>query len=119
VGAGADRGRIRGVRDQPDAGLDREHHRPVAGDRPDAEAVKLVARTHQSMIWDRTPQVLRLRSALREFFPAALAAFDDLSAADTLELLGRAPDPDRAARAGTFVAADQLPGRPVEPGQPV
>jgi transposase len=78
--------------------LDREHHRPVAGDSPDAEAVKLVARTHQSMIWDRTRQVLRLRSALREFFPAALMAFDDLSAADTLELLGRAPDPDRAAR---------------------
>jgi transposase len=78
--------------------LDREHHRPIAGDSLDAEAVKLVARTHQSMIWDRTRQVLRLRSALREFFPAALEAFDDLSAADTLELLGQAPDPDRAAR---------------------
>ena len=78
--------------------LDREHHRPVAGDSPDVEAVKLVARTQQSMIWDRTRQVLRLRSALREFFPAALQAFDDLSAADTLELLGRAPDPDQAAR---------------------
>src|SRR5215207_2064299 len=78
--------------------LDREHHRPVAGDSPDAEAIKLLARTHQSMIWDRTRQVLRLRSALREFFPAALAAFDDLTAPDSLELLGRAPDPDRAAR---------------------
>jgi transposase len=78
--------------------LDREHHRPVAGDSPDAEAVKLLARTHQSLIWDRTRQVLRLRSALREFFPAALEAFDDLTATDTLELLGRAPDPDRAAR---------------------
>lgn len=78
--------------------LDREHHRPVAGDSPDVEAVKLLALTHQSMIWDRTRQVLRLRSALREFFPAALEAFDDLAAADTLELLGRAPDPDRAAR---------------------
>jgi hypothetical protein len=78
--------------------LDREHHRPIAGDSPDAEAVKLLARTHQSLIWDRTRQVLRLRSALWEFFPAALEAFDDLSAADTLELLDRAPDPDRAAR---------------------
>jgi transposase len=78
--------------------LDREHHRPVAGDSPDAEAVKLLARTHQSMIWDRTRQVLRLRSVLREFFPAALQAFEDLSAADTLELLGRAPNPDQAAR---------------------
>ena len=52
--------------------LDRAHHRPVAGDSEEAEAIKLVARTHQSLIWDRTRHVLRLRSALREFFPAAL-----------------------------------------------
>jgi hypothetical protein len=57
----------------------------------------LVAREHQSLIWDRTRQLLRLRSALREFFPAALEAFDDLDEPDALELLGRAPDPDRAA----------------------
>ena len=78
--------------------LDRDHHRPVAGDSTQAGAVKLVARTHQSLIWDRSRQLLRLRSALREFFPAALDAFDDLTAPDALELLGRAPDPDRAAR---------------------
>src|SRR3954452_17648809 len=38
--------------------LDREHHRPVAGDSPDAGAIQVLARTHQSMIWDRTRQVL-------------------------------------------------------------
>jgi Transposase IS116/IS110/IS902 family len=37
-------------------------------------------------------------SALREYFPAALDAFDDLDAPDALALLGLAPDPDRAAR---------------------
>jgi hypothetical protein len=58
----------------------------------------LVARAHQSLVWDRTRQVLRLRAALREFFPAALAAFDDLAASEALELLDRAPDPDRAAK---------------------
>ena len=42
--------------------------------------------------------MLRLRSALRDFFPAALQAFGDLDAPDTLELLARPPDPDRAAR---------------------
>jgi transposase len=78
--------------------LDHAHHRQVAGDTPQAEAMKLVARTHQLLIWERTRHLLRLRSALREFFPAALIAFDDLTAADTLELLGRAPDPARAAR---------------------
>jgi transposase len=82
--------------------LDREHHRQVAGDSPDAEGLKLVARAHQSLIWDRQRQVLRLRSALREYFPAALEAFAaagiDLGDGDALELLGRAPDPDRAAQ---------------------
>ncbi len=78
--------------------LDRAHHRAVAGDSQEAEALKLVARTHQSLIWDRTRQVLRLRSALRDFFPAALQAFPDLDAPDALELLAKAPDPERAAR---------------------
>lgn len=78
--------------------LDRAHHRPVAGDTADIEALKLVTRTHQSFIWDRTRQLQRLRSALREFFPAALAAFDDLTAPDALELLQKAPDPEHAAR---------------------
>ena len=78
--------------------LDRAHHRPVAGDTDEGEAIKLTARTHQSLIWDRTRHVLRLRSTLREYFPAALQAFDDLDAPEALELLGRAPDPDQAAR---------------------
>ena len=93
--------------------LDHAHHRQVAGDSPIAEAVKLLARAHQSLIWDRTRQVLRLRSALREFFPAALQAFDDLAAGDALELLDRAPDPDRAARLPrlTVVAALRRAGR--------
>jgi transposase len=78
--------------------LDRAHHRPVAGDSPAVDALKMVARVHQSAIWDRTRHVLRLRSALREFFPAAIEAFSELTAADALELLERAPDPARAAR---------------------
>ncbi len=87
--------------------LDRAHHRPVAGDSPDSEAIKVVARTHQGLIWDRQRHLLRLRAALREFFPAALEAFDDLAAPDALELLGRAPDPHQAARLSrsTIVAA--------------
>jgi transposase len=77
--------------------FDRAHHRPVAGDSPQADAVKLVARAHQSLICDRSRHVLRLRSALREFFPPSLEAFADLDAPDSLELLGQAPDPDTAA----------------------
>ena len=72
--------------------------RTVAGDSDEAGAVKVVARMHQTMIWDRTRQMQRLRSSLREFFPAALAAYDDLDAPDALELLAKAPDPASAAR---------------------
>lgn len=72
--------------------------RPIAGDTPAVEGIKLVARAHQTMIWERHRHVLRLRSALREYFPAALEAFDDLAASDTLDLLGAASGPIRAAR---------------------
>jgi transposase len=72
--------------------------RPVAGDSPGVEAVKVVARTHKTLIWERTRHTQRLRHALRDYFPAALAAFEDLDAADTLELLAKAPTPAQAAR---------------------
>jgi transposase len=52
--------------------------------------------------------VLRLRSTLREYFPAALQAFPDLDAPDALELLARAPDPDRAARLSLAVITAAL-----------
>jgi transposase len=71
--------------------------RPVAGDSVEAEAVKVLTRAHKTLIWERTRHLLRLRHALREFFPAALVAFDDLTATDTLELLAAAPDPASAA----------------------
>jgi transposase len=76
---------------------DRHQLRPIAGDSVQAEAIKVLTRAHKTMIWERTRHLLRLRHALREFFPAALVAFDDLSATDTLELLGAAPDPASAA----------------------
>jgi len=76
---------------------DRHQLRPVAGDSVEAEAVKVLTRAHKTLIWERTRHLLRLRHALREFFPAALVAFDDLDAKDALELLGAAPDPASAA----------------------
>jgi transposase len=77
---------------------DRHQLRPIAGDSDLAEAIKVVARAHKTLIWERTRHTLRLRHALREFFPAALVAFADLTGTDTLELLGKAPDPAAAAR---------------------
>jgi transposase len=50
---------------------DRHNHRQVAGDSPLAEAVKVLARAHQNLIWARRRHVNALRSALREFYPGA------------------------------------------------
>jgi transposase len=75
--------------------------RQVAADTPAAQAVKVVARAHKTLIWERTRHTQRLRHQLRDFFPAALEAYEDLDASDTLELLAKAPDPASAARLST------------------
>jgi transposase len=95
-GAKSDRGDAHMLTDM--VRTDSHQLRAVAGDSPGAEAVKVVARTHKTLIWERTRQVRRLRHQLREYFPAALGAFEDLDAPDALELLGRAPDPAKAAK---------------------
>ena len=77
---------------------DRHNHRPIAGDSQDAEAIKVLARAHQNLIWARTRHTNGLRSALREYYPAALEAFDDLADRDALAILGRAPTPVDAGR---------------------
>jgi transposase len=75
------------------ARTDAHNHRPIAGDSELAEAVKVLARAHQSMIWTRQRQTNQLRSTLREFYPAALSCFDDLDGADALAVLSVAPTP--------------------------
>jgi transposase len=77
---------------------DRHNHRRIAGDSGQAEAVKVLARAHQNLIWARTRHTNGLRSALREYYPGALAAFEDLADRDALAILGRAPTPLDAAR---------------------
>jgi transposase len=90
---------------------DRHHHRPVAGDSPEVEALKALARAHQSLIWTRQRQVNALRSALREFYPGALAAFGtDLASRDALAVLTAAPTPAQG-RALTVAGLAELLGR--------
>jgi hypothetical protein len=45
------------------------------------------------MIWSKGRQTNALRSTLREFYPAALVAFDDLASGDALEVLKLASTP--------------------------
>jgi transposase len=73
---------------------DRHLHRQVAGDSPQAEAVKVLARAHQTLIWTRQRQTNQLRSALREFYPGALTALGaDLANPQALAVLAAAPTP--------------------------
>ena len=84
-----------------DMGRTRRHQiRELAADSDIAEAVKIAARAHQKLVWERTRHLLRMRSALREYFPAALEAYAGLTLAgpDALELLRKAPEPASAAK---------------------
>ena len=75
---------------------DRHRHRLVRGDSGLAEAVKVLARGHQQLVWARRRQANMLRSALRAFYPAALAAFgNDPGGRDAVAVLGLAPSPAR------------------------
>ena len=92
-GAKSDRGDAKVLADL--VRTDRHNHRLLAGDSEVADAVKVLARAHQSAIWSRQRQANSLRSALREFYPAALEAFGtDLTSSDALAVLAVAPTPE-------------------------
>jgi len=97
-GAKSDKGDAHALADM--VRIDRDQLRPVAGDSEQAQAVKVVARAHQTLIWERTRTFQRLRSTLREYFPAALSAYADLqlTSTDALELLIKAPTPAAGAK---------------------
>ncbi|MCX5424960.1 IS110 family transposase [Streptomyces sp. NBC_00078] len=97
-GAKSDRGDAHALADM--VRIDRAQLRPVAGDSEQAQAVKVVARAHQTLIWERVRTFQRLRSTLREYFPAALAAYANLTltSTDALELLIKAPTPAAGAK---------------------
>jgi transposase len=92
---------------------DRHNHRPVAADSETVQALKVLARAHQSMIWARMRQSNQLRSTLREFYPGALVAFEDLTSGDALEVLRMAPTPElgRALSRSKIAAALRRGGR--------
>ncbi len=86
---------------------DRHNHRPVAGDSTLAQALKVLVRSHQRLIWARQRQASQLRTMLREFYPGALLAFDDdLTGRDAIAVLGRAPTPAK----GRALTTAQLVG---------
>uniref|UniRef100_UPI003F4983AC IS110 family transposase n=1 Tax=Streptomyces achromogenes TaxID=67255 RepID=UPI003F4983AC len=78
-------------------------HRPLPADSELVQAVAVLARAHQDAIWDKTQMVNRLRSHLREYYPAALQAFHGsgtlgLDSKHARAVLAAAPTPAAAAR---------------------
>jgi hypothetical protein len=93
---------------------DRHNHRQVSGDTELVEGVKILARGHQSAIWGRQRQINSLRSALREYYPGALAVFGtDLSHHDAVAVLSIAPTPalGRGLSRSKIASALRLGGR--------
>ena len=96
-GAKSDRGDAKVLADL--VRTDRQHHRAIAADSEGAEAIRVLARAHQSASWNRQRQLNSLRSALRAFYPAALDAFGtDLASGDALAVLALAPTPERGGQ---------------------
>jgi len=87
---------------------DRDRHRPLPADSDLAAAVGVLARAHQDAVWARVQDANRLRSLLREFFPAALTAFADLTTNTALAVLAAAPTPTAAARLSRANLTDLL-----------
>lgn len=90
------------------ARTDAHNHRPIAGDSELAEAIKVLARAHQSLIWTRQRQTNQLRSTLREFYPGALDAFAALASGDALAVLAAAPTPTRGRQLSRSKIASAL-----------
>lgn len=82
---------------------DRRAHRPLPDDSEAGQAVAVLARAHQGAIWDRQQMINRLRSHLREYYPAALTAFHGvgkpgLDSPRARVVLTAAPTPADAAK---------------------
>src|SRR6185369_2578638 len=80
-------------------------HRPLPSDSPLAQAIAVLARAQQDAVWDRTTAHNKLRSVLREYYPAILDAFADkrggLLRSEARTLLAAAPTPHAAAELST------------------
>ena len=77
---------------------DRQNHRPVADDSDLSQAVKVLARSHQDLIWERQRHVNGLRSKLRDYYPAGVELLKGVPVRDAVAILGRAPTPNEGRR---------------------
>lgn len=81
---------------------DMHAHRPLPNDSDLGRAIAVLARAQQDSLWNRQQLANQLRSLLREYYPAALAAVEPwrngLCRPEAREILRTAPTPTKAAR---------------------
>ncbi|GFG90044.1 hypothetical protein MBOU_20860 [Mycobacterium bourgelatii] len=85
------------IRTDPDA------HRRLPLDTELTQAIRVLARAQQDAVWARQQIGNQIRDLLKDFYPAALAAFADLPSgglarADARTILAAAPTPTQAAK---------------------
>lgn len=74
---------------------DRHQHRMIAQDSDLAQELQVLARAQQDLVWEQTRQLNKLRSALLEYYPAALPLLtDEFMRRDMIAVLGKAPSPE-------------------------
>jgi transposase len=88
-------------------------HRLIPNDSELAASIRVLARAHQDAIWDRQQTVGKLRSILREYYPALVATFEELSSREARATLLLAPTPEegRRLRRSSLTAALRRAGR--------
>jgi transposase len=88
-------------------------HRPLPADSELAQAIQVLARAHQDAVWDRMQIANKLRSVLRQYYPAFLAAFPDLASKEARATLRLAPSPalGQLVRKAGLTAALRRAGR--------
>ncbi|MGI5048140.1 IS110 family transposase [Streptomyces sp. JAC25] len=81
---------------------DMHAHRPLPADSELVQAITVLARAQQDAVWTRQQVATQVRSLLREYYPAALLAFQSkqggLTRADARVILTLAPTPAKAAK---------------------
>lgn len=82
---------------------DRDAHRVLPADTELAQAIRVLARAQQDAVWSRQQIGNQIRDLLKDFYPAALAAFAELPGGglarrDARTVLAAAPTPAQAAK---------------------
>lgn len=82
---------------------DAHAHRPLPADTELAQTIRVLARAQQDAVWARQQIANQIRDLLKEFYPAALVAFDGLPSgglarADARTILAAAPTPAQAVK---------------------